>query len=254
MFKKTIDVFWTGIGPKQHSLGPVTFEPDSALKDLAERVQMMDNYNPHLSTDLKKCPAVTNYLKNTFRIRSPFDYNIRWGGSQSDPAFASTMRDQKFFEDCVCVRDGATGFLSFRFAQMCFVTEEPSLVIEQKHAGYSVSDFTKNVSVLEGAFDIGKWIRTLDLTFFINHPNYLVDIKRGDTLYYIKFHTQHKVNLRKFHLTPEFEDIVDQIVLTQRSSNHKNIGINKMEKYYNFLKQSKYKKYILKLVKQNVLE
>jgi hypothetical protein len=251
MFKKNIDVYWASLA----DVSLDTLDPDSSFLDVIDRIKQMDPANkcPGDSINIARCPSVQEHLKNCFRIRSPLSFNIKWD-SRHTPSFVSTMYDQTFFDKNVYLRDVNSGFVSFAFGQMLFVTEEPSLLLEQRHASHSVSNFCKNVSVVEGVFDVGKWFRAVDLAFFINNSNSLIDINRGDTLYYVKFHTKHKINLHKFHLDKEIDSILTNFLNKRHQLHGNNDDQNKLEKYYQYFKQSKYKKFMLKKIKQNVIE
>lgn len=229
-------------------------DPDLAYIDLSNRVKAMDNFKPNLTTEIKSCPAVVHHLKNIFRVKSPLKYDICWDGKDS---FTSTLRDQEFFNKNVLIRDGNTGFLSFGFCSLVFFTEEDSLILEQRQAFLSFNEFSKNVSVVEGSFDIGKWFRALEFAFFIKEPNKILAIERGDTLYYLKLHTEKKIKFQKFFLTPELINILKEIQngrIHVREDSKLKFMFTKLEKYYQVFQQSRYKTRIINLIKQNLLD
>lgn len=249
LLNNDIIVYWASMNKTFESM-----DPDPALIDLSDKAKLMDNTKPFLTTDIKTCPAVVHHLKNTFRIKSPIKYDIAWDGRDR---FTSTLKDQEFFNKNVMIRDGKTGFLSFGFSGVVFFTEEESLIAEQRQAFLSSDKFCKGISVVEGSFDIGKWFRGLEFAFFINESNKILPIERGDTLYYLKLHTERKIKFRKFLLTPEIKAVLDEIRdgrVHIREDSKLKYTFSKLEKYYQVFQQSRYKKHILKLIKQNILD
>lgn len=241
MFSKPLTVYWCN-----PYFNITAFEPDTALIDFSERIKMMGDENFHLSSSIKYCPVATSHLLHTFRVKSPTKYNIMWDGKD----FHSQIGTQNLFDRSVIVRNQNAGLLTFQFGGMLMFTEEASLMVEQRQASYSISDFTINTSVLEGAFDIGGWFRSFDCVFFINHQNKYINIEAGDSLYYLKFFTDRKIKFVKFNPAQEIMNIMSNL------SESRNPAVRKksLDYYYNLLLRSHYKKHIIKLIKQNILE
>lgn len=249
MLQNNINVYWAS---KTHSL--TACEPDTAIKDLSARISLMTNGDPNGSIDVKRCPAVIGDLRNTYRVRSPLKYNLKWDGIGY---ITSSLKSQQFYDENVRIRDIAAGLLTLDFGLHMFFTDAPSLIIEQRHARYSLTSFSKNTSMVEGSFDIGKWIRPLDCAFFINNPNVLLEINHGDPLYYIKFYTDKKIIFHKFMITAEIDSFIKDLHQSRRTSHDikfEQPSSNGLEKYYYMFQQSMYKKHIIKLIKQNILD
>ena len=246
--KEEITVYWACT-----DFGFVAPAIDNAYRDLHSRIKSMDGTNPHISNDVRLCPSSNNYIKNTFRVKSPIDYNITWSGNR----FSSSSKDLEFFERFVLQRDTSAGFVTLSFANYIFFTEEPSLLMEVKNSIYANNSFNNNTTLVEGSMDIGKWYRNTDLTFFINNSNTTVDIKRGDPLFYVKFITDKKIKMQKFDFNPELRYIKDEIFHNRIliSESYKDIKLlDKLEMYYNTFRESQYKSRIIKLIKNNLLE
>ena len=228
-------------------------EPDFAVHDLHDRVIKMSDQFPERSSMILRCPVAVGHLKNTFRVKSPIDYDITWKDSNK---FVTTQQDQNFFDNSVFIRDYKTGLLTYKFASYIFFTEEENLDMEIRHANYCNKSHATNTSFLEGSINIGKYFRAIDCAFFINHPDVLVSVNRGDALYYTKFNTTKKVRFKKFLLTPEilnFKNAVVDAVKFVKPGYPNTTILDRLKVYYEIFKTSHYKKLIIKHIKNNLL-
>lgn len=243
LFKKTANVYWTSI-----YFPATSSEPDSALRDLLAVQERLSNEDP-IGSAFIKCPAIKNHLRNTFRVKSPTKIDIKWDG---DKLFNTFTHDQKFFDEYIKIRDNRGALVTYRFYYL-FFTEEPSMLVEQRQAQYSFNDFSKNVSLIEGHFDIGKWFRPFDIAFFLKEANRVVTLNRNDTMYYLKFHTEKNIKFIKFNLTSEITKIYDNLTEGIKLINKEKKGIRNLNLLYDMFQHSRYKKHLLKLIKQNTL-
>ncbi len=239
--KEDIVVYWS---PVDYSLLFHNFEP--AVKELTT---FKLNLNQCTETDLLKCPAVKDNLKNTFTVKCPFEYDI----ACTENGIESTVLTKEFFDSQTLIRDAKAGFLSLRCMPIVFFTEGESLIMEQKNAIYSNNDFIKNVTVIEGRYDIGKWFRILDFAFIINHKNKFIKVAAGDTLQYIRFNTDRKIKFKKFYCTEEIYNI-SQHISNYRGHAKKLINLTGMLGFYESFTRSKMKKLLLKQIKNNLME
>jgi hypothetical protein len=244
--KKEIVVYWS------NEVSILSPEIVPAHQDLFNIVRRMEGI-PGVSTNIKKCPSVINTLKNTFAVRSAIDFNIEWTGQE----FSSDNIDVKN-ERIFNPRDVVTGLVSVVTPTniICF-TEEPSLKMEVKNATYAKNDFSNKAVLVEGEVDIGKWFRPTDLSFFFRQPSSKIDVRMGDNLFYIKFNTDKKVILKKYQTTNELYRIQQEIFTFRQDLIRFYKGYNlkdKLENYYAAFKNSRYKKHILKEIKNNLME
>jgi len=250
-----VTVYWTSVNyPFQ------CFEPDPAFHDFNKMLLSPTCEDQSFSsTSVKYCPAVTDHLKNVFRIRSPIPYSISWDGKNN---FNTNHGSQELFDNLVLVRNSKAGLLSLSLCRYVFFTEEPELILEQRHANYSQTAFNKNISVIEGSFDVGKWFRSLDFAFLINKPDCFLELNSGDALYYVKFHTYKKIKFVKFLFNAEIREIFNSISNIKsyinpcplKDDTSLSFVYSKLERYYQVFQRSMYKKHILKLIKQNILD
>jgi hypothetical protein len=241
-------VYWTPV-----RFPEVTPAIDLAIHDLNNIVGEMSGDLPGRSTSIINCPAITGTLKNTFRVKSNLNYDLTW----SDNGFHSSQKNQEFFNKYVKIRDTKTGLVSIDSLGMLFFTEAPSLIMEVKNATYARNNFRSTSIFTEGSFDIGKWYRPTEISFFFMNKNSTVNICYDDSLYYVKFLTEKKVRLKKYHFTRNLADRLDGFIVNRDNikDNFKDIKfINKLQKYYNAFEQSRYKSYILKEIKNNLME
>lgn len=199
IFNKSIDVHWVPLAGKQTAemkrLKSVPemlwYEPEPVLKHF---VQERDKHVAFL-----KCPAVVDLYKNVFLIRSPMDLSF------------SIVRDDKgnciirehaqlpgFFNDFVVHRDPSQNcrfeMLSISFCYLMYSRKELTLEIMHPSLSGHISTGLRGVNLMCAKYDISKWIRPLEFAFEIHEDTERIDIKRGDPLYYIKFHTDKKIN------------------------------------------------------------
>jgi hypothetical protein len=245
---KEIVVYWST------SLYPLLMpDIDPAVNDLISIVKDMSNESPWLSSDIKQCPAAINHLKNTYRVKFNGNYDITWTDDGAISSPESTDVNKKFLQ----VRDKNTGMFGLKTLSTVFFTEEPSLMMEVRNAVYARNDFRKYATFLEGTFDIAKWFRPTDFSFYIREKNKRININYGDSIYYVKFLTDQKVKLKKFHMSDTLSRLTGVLYDNRNliSNNMANSSIkDKLQRYYWAFAQTKYKKLFLKEIKDNLLE
>lgn len=207
-----------------------TYEPELVLKNL----------NGYVKRSLLPCPAFAEALKNTYLIRSVVNYELNLENNR----ISSPLRDQKFFDTWVSIRDTTEGACSFYAPQIVFFAEE-SLKLELKPANYHYNGFTNNATIIEGCYDIGRHFRPLEAPFTFRQTK-KVTMSRGDPLYYVKFCTEEKIKLVPFHYTPEIASLVDKKFLFRG-------GKPKPLSYWYDIHEKFYKKRLLKLIKESLL-
>ena len=243
--KEEIIVYWAP-GFVQSKFNLTYKEPEPVIKELRQLghslVRPGNNANNFL-----KCPAVLSNTNNTFAISSPAEVKIKWDGNN----IYTPDQDQEFFNKCIVARDASTGFISYNLCKYFFFTEEPSLNIKQKNAVYTNNDFTKKTGIIEGSFDIGQWVRLLDVGLYFKEPS-TVNINLNDVLYYIEFFTDKKIVFKKFYYTLALRNMYETCVSVRDT---KRFPIKTyFEEIYLIFNQSKMKKRMLKEIKDNLLE
>lgn len=192
--------------------------------------------------DLKRCPAVKDYCDNTFILRNPIAYELRW----EDNGFFSSMRDQEFFNENVKIRSIPAGFFSYRYPLYFFLSDEP-LLMEQLPPFLHDVDLAKKVAFLPGVYDIGKHFRGLDTAMFARNKSEVISLKEGDPFCYIKFHTDKRIKFKRFMFTSEMNGLVNSILQLRQTGKPK-----PMEFWYSLFKNS-YRKKFLNMAKKNLM-
>jgi hypothetical protein len=229
----TINVYWSCL-EKEWMLSE---KPTPVLHDFFKE-RKLDQKNT--LTKLGSCPFFNSDMKNTFSIKSIYNYNF----FIEDGNVFSDAYDQDFFNEHVVIRSIDEQFFSF-LQRFIFFTEEKSLEMEILPAFLEETDFSKNCIVLPAKIDIGKWFRNLELPFFIKKEFKSFSIKIGEPIYYIKFNTEEKINFIPFRYSEKMK------YFQKDSTNILHLKYLKTPKdYYGIFKT---KNLIMKEIKESVL-
>jgi hypothetical protein len=151
-----------------------------------------------------KCPALSDFLKNVFVIKCPYDITLEIDIDKGSIFIEGY--DQEFFDNNMKLRPSPNGkdpaILHF-LPKSIFVTDSKLPVTITLLPWF----FKKNdISIVPGKFDITKWIRPTEGAFEI-YQSGQYKFKRGEPLYCIKFETSdNKVAIERSVLTEEIVD------------------------------------------------
>lgn len=233
-----MDIYW-GIQPANETLSDLDFiwqEPITLfdhIKNNFKESYSKDNY--------LMCPSILKEVKKTFIIKSPITFNLLWYEDQ----LKSYNMTQQFFDDMVLIRDFKTGFFSINMHMLFFAEKNVSLTILPAY--FEDNSFTRNSKILSGSFDISSWFRPLDLAFFMNRKNELMEINRDDILFYVKFETNEEINLKRFHTSEKIFNIARSCVNTKNYIKYKKLSF-----LYSLFRTSGYNKRLIKEIKNNI--
>jgi hypothetical protein len=133
-----------------------------------------------------RCPAFLDSCKNAFVIKSPIDLVVsidRQNGLVSTDRF-----DQSFYDEFINNRgadDGLPYLVTLPPRYLMF--SQSSVDIEVLPLMAISSESTQNFDVIPGRFDIGKWMRPIDLTVAIKDDKKPINLKQGDPLFVVRF-------------------------------------------------------------------
>lgn len=152
-----------------------------------------------------KCPAHTDFLRNTWVFCAPFNLTLE---IEVDPD-SDMVRvhceniSQEIFESIIDTR-----FL-YKTEQAknpyplvgidwlyVFACEEP-LMMQVFPAFMHKNEFTDKTTVIPGEYDVGRWTRPVETVFEIRSNRERIVIKKGDAISYIKFSNDEPVKLIK---------------------------------------------------------
>tara|TARA_R110000824_G_scaffold238121_2_gene426864 strand:+ start:318 stop:998 length:681 start_codon:yes stop_codon:yes gene_type:complete len=151
--------------------------------------------------EYRKCPAFRDYFHNVYGWKSLYTYSLRRDGD----SFKSDLYDQDFFDRFFWIRSVDDQLLSFQQG-VSFITDSSSLKLSIEHPYFEDSKFTSSCYTIPGTLDIGRYYRRLDFAFHIkkDHDTFAVD--EGDILFYLRFHTEEKINFKQYYMTDKLRE------------------------------------------------
>jgi hypothetical protein len=162
--------------------------PSSVLKDISESRK---------NVVFLKCPAHTDFLKNTFVFKSPIDVSINveadenfyrvWSDNLSQPLFEKII-DGRFLNN---IESGQSPYPLLGIDFLNYFEADVPTILSVTPAFLHHNDFTKKTSIIPGEFDISKWFRSVECVFEIKKDCEKIDIKKGDAICYFKLKSEN---------------------------------------------------------------
>jgi len=113
----------------------------------------------------------------------------------------------------------------------------------------SNSSFADSCEVIPGGFNLGKYSRSIALSFQVRDINTSeFSIKEGDALYYIRFKTDKRINFIPFY--PE-KDIMD---IFNNMNNSSVLHTNTLKKHYDNYKRFNTKNVLINKIRAQLNE
>lgn len=172
--------------------------PDLLLSNLTSRRNKEAN-----GDNWFQCHAFLQSIKNTFILRLPFEVAFAL-----DSDLGVITIDQEHENNLEFVQMKQPSVLNaYTFTvrgNWIFWSEEP-LTMTTTPAHYHESVF--NGYYVGGSMDIGKWFRPVEGAIQLNEGVDVVYIKRNDPIAYVKFDTEEPVQLKRFYMTKELEEL-----------------------------------------------
>jgi hypothetical protein len=217
-------VYWTPDVNEFLELEILFAEPESLYK----HIQKTRKNTPHI-----KCPAFLDFIKNTYVIKSPFDYTLRIdkfnGTIQVDgllPEIAKTF---------VLNRGGMDGVprdipYTLSMPPVYLFYSNDDVLIEYTHPYMETNSSISNLIAVPGTFNISKWIRGGDCTYEVKNDREIIRVKKDDPLLYIKFRPadDSKVELERVKMTEELSNAIRSCTLVKNHS--KNLALKTLYK------------------------
>lgn len=194
--------------------------------------------------NFKLCPAFLDHINNVYKLHFPIDIDIKF---TSDDIVSSL--DQDLFNYFVNIRDFNQKFFGFKVNMVFFCEED--LEMELTPPYLEGNEFATNVTSVPGKFNIGKWFRPIDYACFLNKGKQSINAKHNDVFNYVKFNTDKEIKFKQFDYVNEIENIQKDVL---RSKMILGNASPRLDYYYKLLQHSRYKKKIIKLIKENILE
>lgn len=198
--------------------------------------------NPKINSSIIKCPAFKDSLKNIFCIKSIYDYEF----SLKNGVVTSSYYDQNFFDNHVYIRSVEERVFSFNNWYI-FFTDQPSLKVTANiHPFLEKNNVTDRSIVFQGTFDIGKWFRNIEMSFYLKPEYDSFKIEGGEVFSYIKFHTDEKINFIQYRHNEKISSLLKD-TLSSRS------GVLQKRKLTDYYKNFKIKKIVLNEIKKEII-
>jgi hypothetical protein len=172
--------------------------PDLLLSDLSSRRNKQAN-----GDNWFQCHAFQGSIKNTFILRLPFE--VAFGLDTDMGAFAIGQQHQNNMEFVKIKQPSVLNAYTFAVrGNWIFWSEEPlTMITSPAHYHKPVFDGY----YIGGSMDIGKWFRPVEGAIQLNEGVNTVHIKRNDPIAYVRFDTQETVQLKRFYMTKELEEL-----------------------------------------------
>lgn len=140
-----------------------------------------------------RCPAHTDFLKNTFVFKSPIDISLNIAISDRIAKIWSNNLDQLVFDKLIDARfltkeeSGNNQHPIIGIDFLNYFTADSSTLLTVTPAYLHYNDFTNKTAIIPGEFDICKWARPVECVFEIKKNIESIEIKKGDAICYFKF-------------------------------------------------------------------
>lgn len=230
----SINVFWSCL----ESEWMEAVEPENVYKKIVNSSKIEKN---NRITRIDLCPSIREKNKNTFELKSIYDYNFSINGDSVN----TDKFDQLFFEKHVGIRSLQNKMFSFRTRYLFFTDKESLLVNFYEYPFLENNNITKSCYFIPGTYDIGKWFRNTEFAFYLKDDVDTFKIEKNEVFSYITFLTKEKINFIQFAFNDEIHNfLIDGGNIAQRYS-YKNL-----KNYYDSFKN---KKRILKTIEKNLV-
>jgi len=150
-----------------------------------------------------KCPAHTDFLKNTFVFCAPFDLTIDLEINKSTNTVKIYCENitQEVFESIIDTRfisDAdveSSPYPLLGIDWLTIFTAEKSTMLQLLPAMMHRNDFIEKTMIVPGEYDIHNWTRPIETVFEIRSNKEKIIIKKGDAISYVKFLSDENIKL-----------------------------------------------------------
>jgi hypothetical protein len=192
---------------------------------------------------LQFCGGSKKYISKLYGIKSLYDYDFEL----TENGVASDKYNQEFFDEHVQIRSEKDKLFSFSQSTI-FFTEEKSLEMSVGILPFlEDNNIHERCITIPGTLDIGKWFRSIDFAFYLKRNHTSFKVEENEIYQYIYFNTDKKITFKQFMPTQklnEFSTNSARALLNRKKKNRP------LENYYDMLK---YKKHIIKEIKNNLI-
>ena len=215
----------------------INIELEPLLTDLNSKYGVYEG-----TKNVFKCYALQDHVKNTFIYRSPVSMKVTYTGDDRKYIISGVNVDnQEEFNLFIYNPDPENVYQLLIGFGLNIISKEDSLPMSIHPANYHKTDISR-FPIITGSYDCGKWFRPTHLSI-LNPEEKDFEIKRGDPLFYVKFHTEDKIQLKRFKMNEEIFSHVESTVQVK-----KYLKSTKLNKLYRLYKESKLKPLLIRAV------
>jgi len=213
--------------------------PDPLLGDLLEKRNKEAN-----GDNWFQCHAFLAGVKNTFVLRIPFDIAFGLDDELGVFPIGGDLENMKF----VAIKQPSViGAYTFAIrGNWIFWSEEP-LIMTSSPAHYHKP--VVDGYYIGGSMDIGQWFRPIEGATQLNPSINTVSFKRNDPIAYVKFETNELVQLKRFYMTKELEELSWGCIKYKRYEPHRALPF-----LYDKFGKKGLNKIITREIKKNVVD
>jgi hypothetical protein len=234
-------VYWSPFFPsEQYPSVQLMYEtPDPLLSNLLPRRNKESN-----GDNWFQCHAFLGAVKNTFILRIPFDVSF---GLDSDLGVFPINSDPENMKFVAMKQPSVIGAYTFAIRGNWIFWSEDSLEMTTSPAYYH--NAVVNGYYIGGSMNIGKWFRPVEGATQLNVGVNTACFRRNDPIAYVKFNTDDPVQLKRFYLTKELEELSWGCIKYKRYEPHRALSY-----LYDKFQQRGLDKIITREIKKNVVD
>jgi hypothetical protein len=239
-----MDVYWSTVYPLDvyADYQMLYREPDPLFKGLLPE---RDDSNPG---DFFACPAFQYHTDNTFVVRAHVAGDVRLD-LQAGTVTPMNDRSAVTAQLLAFWPNSRKQYRMLNLDHRLLVFAEGSLVMSTMPAFMHRTEIQSKLLYIPASFDIGSWLRPLQGTYELMPDVRELHFKEGDPLYYIKFHTDAKVRLRRFKLTPAVHDAAHGCVHYKMFRPQQSL-----DRVYDAFAHARMPKQVLEAIRANLLD
>jgi|TARA_R100001460_G_scaffold4506_5_gene12712 hypothetical protein len=233
-------IYWSPGDVDLHHDWSILYKDPSILgSDLRKRMSK----NIEKTSNLFYCPAVKDLTSRIAVLKAPMSCHYKMRENEFIPVSKNflniTFPHKPNFENNMMFQ------LSTSYIFFC--EEDVKMTLTSPY--FSDSPHLKYGSIIPGSFNISTWFRNINMEFNLWGDIEEFKFKKNEDMAYVHFDSEHEIELKRF----DFNERLLRIIRTCSSAGTWEKFVPLMERYKRF-KEARFKKIILKEIKQNLLD
>jgi len=224
---------------------------DERLMSYKEPEWLLNNLVPHSNKQNQtdnffKCPAVVEHFKNTLILKNSSDVHVKFNG----PHIINELENKKIHSPMLMnIKESSmNGRITINYSTNWIFFSDKPLQMSTSTAFAHKTEHSKFGFYVPGTYDISKWFRPVESAFQLWDNVGEFKSLEDEPLLYVKFHTDEKINLKKFYMTPEIHATSTSCIKYKMFSNNKSLNT-----LYKVFTQNKFQKRLLSEINKNLL-